>query len=65
MKILRIPRKEFIFTIDQLLVELASRKNVYYEQNASAFDDPVLNPKYGEIHIYDMRKYCKEMENEP
>jgi len=53
------------FTIDQLLAELASRKGVYYDPTARAFDDPVLNLKYGTVHIYDMRKYCEEMENEP
>lgn len=53
------------FTIDQLLTELASRKGVYYDPDARVYDDPVLNPTYGEIHIYDMRKFCEEMENEP
>lgn len=53
------------FTIDQLLTELASRKGVYYDPDASAFDDPVLNPTYGTVHIYDMRNYINEMENEP
>lgn len=43
------------FTIDQLLTELKSRKGVYY-RTSYCYEDPVLNPEDGVIHIYDIRE---------
>ena len=42
-------------TIDELLEELKSREGVYYELGM-LWDDPVLEPNDGTIHIYDLRK---------
>jgi hypothetical protein len=44
------------YTIDELITELKSHKEVYYEE-ASSYDDPVLRPEYGLIHIYDLREW--------
>lgn len=58
-----VTNMEFLskYTIDELINELKSRSGVYYEE-ASSYADPVLDPKYGVIQIYDLREFERDEE---
>ena len=50
-------------TLDELLNELKSREDVYYEESM-LWDDPVLCGSDGTIQIYDLRKDWELYNNE-